>query len=111
MRVDVFETDSLPEVRPYFPGTPLSPAHAVTLPYPVQLAARKKLDFFGPRESFNVLAMFKNPMMMMMLGAGVLVLFMPTMMVRPDTPPSIPISFYATAVGDEMTPLTPGLCL
>ena len=82
MRIDVFESDSLPEVRPYFPGTPLSPVAPATLPYPIVLSARAKNDYFVPRESFNVLAMFKNPMMMMMLGAGVLVLLMPTLMVR-----------------------------
>lgn len=82
MRVDVLETESLPEARPYFPGTPLSPSSPVTLPYPLVLSAKQKHDYFVPRESFNVLAMFQNPMMMMMVGAGVLVLFMPTMMVR-----------------------------
>ncbi|KAJ8495881.1 hypothetical protein ONZ51_g1494 [Trametes cubensis] len=84
MRIDVFESDSLPEVRPYFPGTPLSPAAPATLPYPIMLSARAKNDYFVPRESFNVLAMFKNPMMMMMLGAGVLVLLMPTLMKNMD---------------------------
>ncbi|KAI0735248.1 hypothetical protein C8Q76DRAFT_711601 [Earliella scabrosa] len=84
VRVDVFDTETLPEVRPYFPGTPLSPPSPVTLPYPILLSARQRHDYFIPRESFNVLAMFKNPMMMMMLGAGVLVLFMPTMMKNMD---------------------------
>lgn len=82
MRVDIYESDTLPEVRPYFPGTPLSPAAPATLPYPLVLSARGRYDYFVPRESFNVIAMFKNPMMMMMLGAGVLVLLMPTLMVR-----------------------------
>ncbi|KAI0824240.1 hypothetical protein BC628DRAFT_1323366 [Trametes gibbosa] len=80
----VFEGDSLPEVRPYFPGTPLSPAAPATLSYPVVLSARGRHDYFVPRESFNVLAMFKNPMMMMMLGAGVLVLLLPTLMKNMD---------------------------
>ncbi|KAI8995555.1 hypothetical protein BD414DRAFT_479876 [Trametes punicea] len=84
LRVDVLESDTLPEVRPYFPGTPLSPAAPATLPYPIVLSARGKNDYFVPRESFNVLAMFKNPMMLMMLGAGVLVLLMPMMMKNMD---------------------------
>ncbi|OJT11821.1 hypothetical protein TRAPUB_11616 [Trametes pubescens] len=84
IRVDIFESDSLPEVRPYFPGTPLSPAAPATLPYPLVLSARGRYDYFVPRESFNVIAMFKNPMMMMMLGAGVLVLLMPTLMKNMD---------------------------
>ncbi|CDO72318.1 hypothetical protein BN946_scf184977.g15 [Trametes cinnabarina] len=83
LRVDVFQSDTLPEVRPYFPGTPLSPAAPATLPYPIVLSARGRADYFVPHESFNILAMFQNPMMMMMLGAGVLVLLMPTIMVRP----------------------------
>ncbi|KAI9062993.1 hypothetical protein FKP32DRAFT_774460 [Trametes sanguinea] len=84
LRIDVFESDALPEVRPYFPGTPLSPAAPATLPYPIVLSARGRADYFVPRESFNVLAMFKNPMMMMMLGAGALMLLMPTMMKNMD---------------------------
>ncbi|EIW64742.1 uncharacterized protein TRAVEDRAFT_33498 [Trametes versicolor FP-101664 SS1] len=84
MRVDIYESDTLPEVRPYFPGTPLSPAAPATLPYPLVLSARGRYDYFVPRESFNVIAMFKNPMMMMMLGAGVLVLLMPTLMKNMD---------------------------
>ncbi|KAI0361711.1 hypothetical protein OH77DRAFT_1417979 [Trametes cingulata] len=84
MRIDVFESDTLPEVRPYFPGTPLSPVAPATLPYPLVLSARGRNDYFVPRESFNVLVMFKNPMMLMMLGAGALVLLMPTMMKNMD---------------------------
>ncbi|PIL32041.1 hypothetical protein GSI_06745 [Ganoderma sinense ZZ0214-1] len=84
IRVDVFESETLPEVRPYFPGTPLSPPSTVTLPYPITLSARGKYDYFIPRESFNVLAMFKNPMMMLMLVAGGLVLLTPTMMKNMD---------------------------
>ncbi|TBU48403.1 hypothetical protein BD309DRAFT_912012 [Dichomitus squalens] len=84
LRVDIFETETLPEVRPYFPGTPLDPPSTITLPYPITLTARGKHDYFVPRESFNVLAMFKNPMMMLMLGAGVLVLLTPMMMKNMD---------------------------
>lgn len=82
LRVDVSETDSLPEVRPYFPGTPLSPPAAATLPYPITLIPRHKNDYFVAQESFNVLGMFQNPMMMLMVGAGVMVLVMPYIMVR-----------------------------
>ncbi|KAI0757075.1 hypothetical protein C8Q80DRAFT_76093 [Daedaleopsis nitida] len=84
MRVDVLDTETLPEVRPYFLGTPLSPTSPVTLPYPIQLTAQRRHDYFTPRQSFNVIEMFKNPMMMMMLGAGVLVLLMPMMMKNMD---------------------------
>ncbi|KAI0936255.1 hypothetical protein AcW1_000539 [Taiwanofungus camphoratus] len=85
LQVDVFETESSPEVRPYFPGTPLYPKTAITLPYPIVLSARQKNDYFIPRQSFNLLGMFKgNPMMLMMLGMGALVLLMPSLMKNMD---------------------------
>ncbi|KAI1797804.1 hypothetical protein LXA43DRAFT_982101 [Ganoderma leucocontextum] len=84
MRVDVYESETLPEVRPYFAGTPLSSPSTVTLPYPLTLSARGKYDYFVPRESFNVLAMFKNPMMLLMLVAGGLVLLTPMVMKNMD---------------------------
>ena len=80
--MDVLETDSLPEIRPYIPGTSLSPASTVTLPYPIVLSAAAKLDFYAAHEAFNLVGMFKNPMMMMMLVGGGLVFAMPYIMVR-----------------------------
>ncbi|KAH9946691.1 hypothetical protein B0H21DRAFT_822606 [Amylocystis lapponica] len=84
LRIDVFESESLPEVRPYIPGTPLSPAAPVTLPYPIVLHARQRNDYFVPPESFNVLGMLQNPMMLMMLGVGAMVLLMPYLMKNMD---------------------------
>ena len=80
--MDVFDTESLPEVRPYIPGTPLSPAAPVTLPYPIILSPIRRLDFYMTREGFDIVALFKNPMMMMMLVGGVMVFAMPYIMVR-----------------------------
>ncbi|TFK57346.1 hypothetical protein OE88DRAFT_1651020 [Heliocybe sulcata] len=77
LRIDVSDSDPLPEVRPYVPGTPLSPPSQVMLPYPVLLSARQKNNYFVPRQSFNLLAMFQNPMMIMMVAAGVMVLGAP----------------------------------
>lgn len=84
LRLDVLESDSLPEVRPYIPGTPLSPASPMTLPYPITLSAVQKIDFYMPRQAFNLIGMFKNPMMMMMLVGGALVFAMPYIMVSPS---------------------------
>ncbi|KAH9835628.1 uncharacterized protein C8Q71DRAFT_762844 [Rhodofomes roseus] len=77
LRVDVFETESLPEIRPYIPGTPLSPPSSVTLPYPILLTPRVKNDYFIPRQSFNLMGMFQSPMMLMMLVMGGVMLAMP----------------------------------
>ncbi|TCD63996.1 hypothetical protein EIP91_004698 [Steccherinum ochraceum] len=84
LRIDVLETDSLPEIRPYVPGTPLSPPSKITLPYPIVLSARGKYDFYVPRQSFNILAMFQNPMMVMMVFTAVMVLAMPYLMKNMD---------------------------
>ncbi|CCM00949.1 uncharacterized protein FIBRA_02996 [Fibroporia radiculosa] len=84
LRIDVLEAETLPEVRPYIPGTPLSPPSTVTLPYPVVLPARQTSDYFVPHQSFNLLGMFQSPMTLMMLGMGVLVLAMPTLMKNMD---------------------------
>ena len=54
---------------------------AIALPYPIRIAASQKLDYYTDRQGFNLLAMFKNPMMMMMLVGGVLVFAMPYIMV------------------------------
>jgi hypothetical protein len=57
-----------------------------TLSYPIALTPRANYRasgaYFVPRESFNLLAMFSNPMMLMMLFAGVMVLAMPYLMVK-----------------------------
>ncbi|KAK7694566.1 hypothetical protein QCA50_001752 [Cerrena zonata] len=84
LRIDVSDTDTLPEVRPYIPGTPLSPASPVTLPYPITLHPRGKYDFYAPQESFNIIAMFKSPMMLLMLFTGVMMLAMPYIMKNMD---------------------------
>ena len=76
------DEESTPIVRPYIPGTPLSPPSNVKLTYPISLSARAKYDYYVPKESFNLIGMFQNPMMMIMLFTGVMVLAMPYLMVR-----------------------------
>lgn len=71
-----------PEVRPYVPGTPLDPPTAVLLPYPVKLAAKQKNVYFTPPESFNLAAMLSNPMILLMVFGGGMMLAMPYLMVR-----------------------------
>jgi len=80
--VDIIDSKPEPEVRPYIAGTPLNPLSSVLLGYPITLPVRKKNDYFIPQESFNIVAMFQNPMMVLMVFAGVMVLAMPYIMVR-----------------------------
>ncbi|KAI0321709.1 hypothetical protein OF83DRAFT_211424 [Amylostereum chailletii] len=78
LRVDVVaDSESKPEIRPYTPGTPLNPPSIVTLPYPIKLQARYRSMYFVPPQSFNLLGMFNNPMMLMMVFGGLMMFAMP----------------------------------
>lgn len=82
LRIDVKPSESIPEVRPHVLGTPFNPASSIYLPYPVSLAPRSKNAYFVPRESFNLVGMFQNPMMMIMVFTGIMMFAMPYIMVR-----------------------------
>lgn len=81
LRIDIPPSHSTPEVRPYAPGTPLNPPTSYLLPYPILLTPRAKNEYFIPREGFNLIGMFQNPMMLMMGFAAVMMLGMPYIMV------------------------------
>ena len=72
---------AIPDVYPYIPGTPHSPPSNITLPYPILLHPRQKNQYFVERQSFNVMGMLGNPMILMMVVTGVLVFAMPYIMV------------------------------
>ncbi|KAL5520359.1 hypothetical protein ACEPAG_9583 [Sanghuangporus baumii] len=78
LRVDVYPfNESLPDVRPYIPGTPHNPPSTVSLQYPIVLMPRQKANYFVEMQSFNALGMLRNPMVLMMLVTAVLVFGMP----------------------------------
>jgi len=83
-RVDVLDSTSPLEVRSHILGTPLTSTTSASLRYPIILIPRHKNNYFQPRESFNLLGMFQNPMMMMMVLAGVMMLGMPYIMKNLD---------------------------
>lgn len=56
----------------------------MTLRYPIVLTPRQKAEYFVERQAFNALGMLKNPMVMMMVGMGALVLGMPYIMKNLD---------------------------
>ena len=83
LRVDVPpEPESSPEVRPYAIGTPLNPPSSIKLPYPVKLVPRQRNSYFVPHQSFSIMLILQNPMMLIMVFGGVMMLAMPYMMVR-----------------------------
>lgn len=83
-RIDVVDSLSPPEVRPYLPGTPLSSTanSPITITYPLNVHPRYKNEYFVPKQSFNVMGMLQSPMIMMMGAVGVMVVALPYMMVR-----------------------------
>jgi len=85
-RIDIVDSLSPPEVRPYLPGTPLlSTANSpVTIVYPLKVHPRYRNEYFVPKQSFNVMGMLQNPMIMMMGAVGVMVLALPYMMKNLD---------------------------
>jgi len=85
-RIDVVDPLSSPEVRPYLLGTPLSSTanSHVTIAHPLKIHPRFKNEYFVPKQSFNVMGMLQNPMIMMMGVVGVMVVAMPYMMKNLD---------------------------
>jgi hypothetical protein len=84
LRIDVLPDLPTPEIRPYVAGTPLNPPSTISLPYPVSLSARQKHVYFVPLESFNLVGMFQNPMMLLMVLGGGMMLAMPYIMKNMD---------------------------
>ncbi|KAF9478049.1 hypothetical protein BDN70DRAFT_913881 [Pholiota conissans] len=77
LRIDVNNSLSSVEVRPFLPGTPMNPPSTVLLPYPVILTPRERYVYFVPPESFNLAGMLSNPMMLLMVGGAGMMLAMP----------------------------------
>ncbi|KAI0304832.1 hypothetical protein BC826DRAFT_1100608 [Russula brevipes] len=85
LRVDVPpEPDSPPEIRPYTVGTPLNPPSPIKLPHPIKLVPRERKSYFVPHQSFDVVQMFQNPMMLITVFGGLMMLAMPYIMKNMD---------------------------
>ncbi|KIJ21591.1 hypothetical protein PAXINDRAFT_123532 [Paxillus involutus ATCC 200175] len=84
VRVDISDSSQRPDIKSHIVGTPLTSSASVSLPYPVVLTPRQKNNYFKPRESFNLLGMFQNPMIMIMMLTGLMMLGMPYIMKNLD---------------------------
>ncbi|KAF8167928.1 hypothetical protein B0H34DRAFT_683677, partial [Crassisporium funariophilum] len=82
LRIDI--NNSTTEVRPYVSGTPMTPPSPVLLPYPVVFTPREKHTYFVPPESFNIISMLSNPMMLLMVFGGGMMLAMPYLIKNMD---------------------------
>jgi len=83
-------SQALIQIRPAPLGTPFHPTHSPhfqalpLLPYPIVLNPRGQKIYVPVEKGFDIIAMFKNPMMMMMLLAGSMVFLMPKMLENMD---------------------------
>jgi hypothetical protein len=84
LRIDVTNSSSFPEIRPYVAGTPMDPPSSILLSYPIVLSAKEKYDYFIPPESFNLAGMLSNPMMLLMVGGAVMMFAMPYLIKNMD---------------------------
>ncbi|GAN07726.1 secreted salivary protein [Mucor ambiguus] len=48
--------------------------------YPLEIQAKAEAEYFMQRQGFNIMGMFKNPMMLMMGFSAIMMFFMPKMM-------------------------------
>jgi hypothetical protein len=58
-----------------YPGAPKQ-----SIPHPLELTAHASYQYYEPRQGFSLLAIFKNPMLLMMLVMGGMMFIMPKMM-------------------------------
>ena len=75
------ESVAFPEIRPFILDTAFNPPAPLLLPYPISISTLKKRVYFADEQGFNLLGMFQNPMMLMMLVAGGMAIGMPMLMV------------------------------
>jgi len=73
------------QVRPIPPGTPHDPIPPPPLlTYPIKFQATHKKSYEKPKASFDLIGMFSNPMMLMMLFTGLMMFAMPKLMENMD---------------------------
>ena len=62
----------------------LKPTQVLHLPYPLRFKAEEQAAFFETRESFSMLSMLKNPMVLLLIAPVVLMLIIPKLMKSVD---------------------------
>lgn len=63
--IDVEGVDNI-RAAVHLPGTDYEYNPIYSIPYPLELAARAKTDYFTPREGFSIVSILGNPMFLMM---------------------------------------------
>ena len=71
--------DSPKSIEYIYPGSPKQP-----ISHPLELTAHASYQYYEPRQGFSIFALFKNPMLLMMLVMGGMMFMMPKMMENLD---------------------------
>ncbi|CAO3649917.1 unnamed protein product [Mucor fragilis] len=78
MRVDISEDN---KVQAAYTGLGIDwNQRGYSVVYPLEIQAKAEAEYFMQRQGFNIMAMFKNPMMLMMGVSAIMMFFMPKMM-------------------------------
>lgn len=60
----------------------MNPPSTILLPHPIKLVPRQRNSYFVPAQSFDIMGMFQNPMMLMMVVGGGMMFALPYITVR-----------------------------
>lgn len=84
LSVRILDDDIAIQVRPHTPGhLPGDPARVPTLPYPIQLKASGRFEYYESPQGFSILGMLKqNKMILFMVGGLAFAVGMPKLIVR-----------------------------
>jgi len=61
----------------------MNPPSIVLLPYPIFMSPKERFSYFVPPQNFDLGGMLGNPMMLLMIGGGAMMLAMPYLIVSP----------------------------
>lgn len=97
--------NNISKIVPYIPGT-ITSTSAPQLPYPIKLSAVSRHEYYIPHESFNIMAMFGNPMTLMMVVGAVLIFATPYLSKLVD--PEAMKEVQGALAENRATPAAPG---
>ena len=78
-----------PHIQIHHPGKIPLPTSSPSLRYPIVLTALGKEDYYTVKTGVNILAMLKNPIVLMMLASGLMMFVLPKMMASMEADPEM----------------------
>lgn len=68
---------SLVHVQAYYPNRQALPVSSASLPYPLQVYAFRKEEYYTSAPGMQLLALLKSPMVLLMIGTSIMAFFLP----------------------------------